>query len=39
MMPEARVEVVPGAGHGAPLERPELVADLVSSFLSQIENR
>ena len=39
MMPEARVEVVPGAGQGAPLERPELVADLVSSFLSEIENR
>ena len=39
MIPEAHVEVIPGAGHGAPAERPAMVADLVSSFLARVESR
>jgi len=38
-MPDARVEVIPGVGHGAPMERPELMADVVSAFLSNVEDR
>lgn len=38
-MPDARVAVIPGAGHGAPAERPDMVADLVSSFLTEVEKR
>lgn len=38
-IPDARVEVIPGAGHGAPMERPDMMADLVSAFLSSVENR
>ncbi len=39
MMPEAHVEVIPGAGHGAPVERPAMVAGLVSAFLADVESR
>lgn len=39
MMPDARVQVVEGAGHAAPAERPALVADMVSSFLAEVEQR
>lgn len=39
MIPEAHVEVIPGAGHGAPAERPDMMADLVSSFLADVESR
>lgn len=38
MMPDARVEVIPGAGHAAPAERPGLVAGLVGTFLAQAES-
>ena len=37
MMPDARVEVIPGAGHAAPVERPGLVASLITDFLATIE--
>ena len=33
LVPRARVEVVPGAGHAAHLERPELVAELLDKHL------
>lgn len=39
MMPDARVEVIDGAGHAAPVERPGQVADLVEAFLASVENR
>ena len=39
MMPEAHVEVIAGAGHAAPAERPGQVADLVEAFLASVENR
>ena len=38
-MPDARVEVVPGAGHAAPAERPYMVATMVTSFLQEVEQR
>ena len=31
--PHARLEVIPGAGHFAPVEEPDLVADLLVDFL------
>lgn len=37
MMPDGRVEVVPGAGHAALAERPDVVADMVTSFLAAVE--
>lgn len=37
MMPDARVEVIPGAGHAAPAERPADIAKLVSDFLAAVE--
>ena len=33
LAPHARLEVIPEAGHFAPLEQPELVADLLVDFL------
>ena len=38
-MPDARVQVVQGAGHAAPAERPDVVAGMVTSFLQEIEQR
>jgi len=38
MMPDARVEVIPGAGHAAPAERPADIAKLVSDFLEAVES-
>ncbi|MDA0378399.1 MAG: proline iminopeptidase-family hydrolase [Bacteroidetes bacterium] len=37
LMPDARVEVIPGAGHAAPAERPALVAGLIATFLDGVE--
>jgi pimeloyl-ACP methyl ester carboxylesterase len=37
MMPDARVEVIPGAGHAAPAERPAEIADLIGRFLAVVE--
>jgi pimeloyl-ACP methyl ester carboxylesterase len=34
LLPEARLEVVPGAGHNVDLERPDALAALVRDFLS-----
>jgi pimeloyl-ACP methyl ester carboxylesterase len=33
LLPRARREVIPGAGHLAPLETPELFRELVLGFL------
>ena len=33
-LPDAQLAIVPGASHGLPLERPELVAGLISDFLA-----
>jgi 2-succinyl-6-hydroxy-2,4-cyclohexadiene-1-carboxylate synthase len=33
LIPEARVRIVPGAGHAPQLERPELVAELLDEYL------
>jgi 2-succinyl-6-hydroxy-2,4-cyclohexadiene-1-carboxylate synthase len=35
LIPDARVRLVPGAGHAPQLERPELVAELLDEHLSQ----
>jgi len=34
VIPDARVEIVPGAGHACHLEQPEHVAQLLASFES-----
>jgi pimeloyl-ACP methyl ester carboxylesterase len=34
LLPRPRLEVIPGAGHFAPLEQPEAVAGLVAEFLT-----
>lgn len=34
LLPDARLEIVPDAGHFAPLERPEVVTALLTGFLS-----
>ena len=39
LMPDARVKVIPGAGHASLAERPAEVADLVEAFLAEIESR
>jgi pimeloyl-ACP methyl ester carboxylesterase len=36
-LPDAQLAVVPGAGHGLPLDRPELFTLLVTEFLTMIE--
>ena len=33
-LPNAQLAIVPGASHGLPIERPELVAGLISDFLA-----
>jgi pimeloyl-ACP methyl ester carboxylesterase len=33
LIPDARVRIVPGAGHAPQLERPELVAELLDEYL------
>ncbi len=33
-LPNGRLETIPGAGHLAPMERPDAVADLILDFLS-----
>jgi len=38
MMPDAKVEVIPGAGHAAPAERPADIARLISTFLASVES-
>lgn len=34
LLPDARLEIVEGAGHFAPVEQPQAVADLVAPFLA-----
>jgi pimeloyl-ACP methyl ester carboxylesterase len=34
-LPKARLELIPGAGHMLPLERPEAVAHAMSAFLER----
>ena len=34
-LPDARLEVIPGAGHALPLEAPERCAEVVNEFLSE----
>jgi len=36
-MPDASVTIVPDTGHFLPMERPGVVADLVTEFLASIE--
>lgn len=35
-LPNARFEVIPDTGHSINLERPELVADRITSFASEL---
>jgi pimeloyl-ACP methyl ester carboxylesterase len=35
LMPNAHSEIVPGAGHALPIERPELTATLISEFVQR----
>lgn len=35
-IPDARVEIIPHSGHLVPLERPEEVADLITSFSKEL---
>ncbi len=35
-LPQAQLAVVPGATHGLPMEKPDLVADLILGFLADI---
>lgn len=39
MMPDARVEVVPGAGHASLAERPDVVSNMVTAFLQDVEQQ
>jgi pimeloyl-ACP methyl ester carboxylesterase len=34
-MPNAHSEIVPGAGHALPIERPELTDTLISEFVQR----
>lgn len=36
LLPQSRLEVVPGAGHAVLVQQPERVADLVASFLAEV---
>jgi pimeloyl-ACP methyl ester carboxylesterase len=32
-MPQVKAHIVPGAGHGSPIEQPEAVSRLILEFL------
>jgi len=38
-LPDGRLEVVPDADHGLPMEKPEIVSRLVLDFLQEASGR
>jgi pimeloyl-ACP methyl ester carboxylesterase len=38
-MPNARIHVIPGAGHAAPLTHPEAIAEALTEFFAPAQKR
>jgi pimeloyl-ACP methyl ester carboxylesterase len=36
LLPNSRIETLPGTGHGLPVEQPEATADLIAGFIQEV---